>query len=105
MPGSDVPEQLRQRPVCVRAGDYIDLAAVKKIVLETLVGPIKTFYKGLIEGQYAYEKLTVDACLEGSKMKAMQALVLNRTVVNTNVAKELLEDLMDANKDYGYEMK
>lgn len=69
------------------------------------VGPIKTFYKGLIEGQYAYEKLTVDACLEGSKMKAMQALVLNRTVVNTNVAKELLEDLMDANKDYWYEMK
>ena len=69
------------------------------------VGPIKTFYKGLIEAQYAYEKLAVDACLEGNKMKAIQALVLNRTVVNTDVAKALVEDLMEANKDYWYEMK
>lgn len=65
-----------------------------------VVGSIPTFYKGLMENQYAYEKLSVDACLEGSYQKALQALVLNRTVVNTNVAKELLKDLIDANKEY-----
>ncbi len=65
-----------------------------------VVGSIPTFYKGLMENQYAYEKLSVDACLEGSYQKALQALVLNRTVINTNVAKELLKDLIDTNKEY-----
>jgi len=69
------------------------------------VGSVPTFYKGLMENQYAYEKLTVDACLEGSYKKALQALVLNRTVVNTDVAKELLADLIEANKDYWNELK
>ncbi|ABR37084.1 6-phospho-alpha-glucosidase [Clostridium beijerinckii] len=68
------------------------------------VGSVPTFYKGLMENQYAYEKLSVDACLEGSYQKALQALVLNRTVVNTNIAKELLKDLMDANKGYWNEL-
>lgn len=68
------------------------------------VGSIPTFYKGLMENQYAYEKLSVDACLEGSYQKALQALVLNRTVVNTNIAKELLQDLMEANKGYWNEL-
>lgn len=64
------------------------------------IGEISTFYKGLIENQYAYEKLAVDACLEGSYQKALQALVLNRTVVDTTTAKDLLEDLIEANKEY-----
>ncbi|MCP1103126.1 maltose-6'-phosphate glucosidase [Aequitasia blattaphilus] len=70
-----------------------------------VVGTVPTFYKGLIEQQYAYEKLTVDAYLEGSKKKAMQALVLNRTVVNTDTAIALLEDLIKANKEYWRELK
>lgn len=68
------------------------------------VGPIKTFYKGLMENQFAYEKLTVDACLEGSKMKAIEALVLNRTVVNVDTAKALVEDYIAANKGYWPEL-
>ena len=70
-----------------------------------VVGPIPTFYKGMMENQYAYEKLAVDACLEGNKKKALQALVLNRTVVNTDTAIELLDDLIEANKGYWNEMK
>ena len=69
-----------------------------------VVGSIPTFYKGLMENQYAYEKLSVDACLEGSYQKALQALVLNRAVINTNVAKELLKDLIEANKGYWNEL-
>ncbi|ONI38664.1 6-phospho-alpha-glucosidase [Candidatus Epulonipiscium fishelsonii] len=64
------------------------------------IGEIPTFYKGLLENQYAYEKLTVDAVLNGSYQSALQALVLNRTVINTNIAKQLLNELIEANKEY-----
>ncbi|WML34196.1 6-phospho-alpha-glucosidase [Clostridium sp. OS1-26] len=71
-------------------------------VVSYKVGEIDTFYKGLIEGQYAYEKLTVEACLESNYQKALQALTLNRTVINPVKAKAVLDDLMEINKDYWY---
>lgn len=71
-------------------------------VISYKVGEIDTFYKGLIEGQYAYEKLTVEACLESNYQKALQALTLNRTVINPVKAKAVLDDLMEINKDYWY---
>ncbi len=65
-------------------------------------GEIKPFYKGLMESQYAYELLTVEACLEKNYTKALQALTLNRTIVNPEKAKLVLDDLMEVNKDYWY---
>ena len=65
-------------------------------------GNIKPFYKGLMEAQHAYELLTVEAFLEKNYTKALQALTLNRTVVNPEKAKAVLDDLMEANKDYWY---
>lgn len=64
------------------------------------VGPVSTFYKGLIEQQYAYEKLTCEAYFEHSYTKALQALTLNRTVVDGFKAKRLLDELMIANERY-----
>ena len=63
-------------------------------------GTIKPFYKGLMEGQYAYELLTVEAFMEEDYTKALMALTLNRTVVDPSKAKAVLDDLMAANKDY-----
>ena len=63
-------------------------------------GEIKPFYKGLMEGQYAYELLTVEANLEQNYEKALMALTSNRTVVDPQKAKAVLDDLMEANKDY-----
>lgn len=60
-------------------------------------GAVGTFEKGLLEGQYAYEKLTVEAALEGSYQKALQALVVNRTVVDTDIAKTILDEFIVAN--------
>ena len=68
------------------------------------VGKIGTFYKGLIENQYAYERLTVEACLEGSYTKALQALTLNRTVVDAKKARKVLDALIEANKGYWPEL-
>lgn len=68
------------------------------------IGEIPSFYKGMIENQYAYEKLVVDAYFEKSYLKALQALALNRTVIDTNTAKKILEGMIEANKDY-FELK
>ncbi len=64
------------------------------------VGEIPTFQKGILENQFAYEKLTVDASLEGSYRKAWQALTLNRLVNDKDVAKALLDEYIEANKGY-----
>ena len=69
------------------------------------VGEIPAFYKGLIENQYAYEKLVVDAYYEQSYMKMLQALTLNRTVTDVNKAKAVLDDLIEANRGYWPELK
>ena len=69
------------------------------------VGKIGTFYKGLMEAQLAYEKLTVDAYYEGSYEKALQALTLNRTIVDGHKARKVLDELIEANKEYWPEFK
>lgn len=69
------------------------------------VGKIPTFQKGLMEQQVAVEKLVVDAWMEHSYLKLWQALTLSKTVPSANVAKALLDDLIEANKDYWPELK
>ena len=64
------------------------------------MGEIGTFYKGLIENQYAYERLTVEAYFEGSYEKALQALTLNRTITDAKKARKVLDELIEANKNY-----
>jgi maltose-6'-phosphate glucosidase len=68
-------------------------------------GEIDLFMKGLMEGQYAYEHLTVDSFFEGSYKKALQALTLNRTLVDAQKARAVLNDLIDANQNYWPELK
>lgn len=68
------------------------------------VGHISTFYKGLIEGQLAYEKLVVDAYYENSYEKALQALTLNRTVVDAPRARKILDDMIESNHQYWPEL-
>ena len=69
------------------------------------VKEIGTYEKGLMEQQYACEKLAVDAYIEESYDKLRQALTLNRCVPSAAVAKELLDDYIIANKGYWPELK
>ncbi len=64
------------------------------------VGPIPRFYKGLIEQQDACEGLLVEAAIEHSYAKALQAFTMNRTIPSATVAKAILDDMIEANKDY-----
>lgn len=66
---------------------------------------IPKFYKSMMVNQNAYEKLTVDAALEGSYDKALKALTLNATVPSVEKAKEVLDDLIEVNKGYFPELK
>lgn len=68
------------------------------------MGKIPTFQKGMIEQQVAVEKLVVDAYLEKSYQKLWQALSLSKTVPSAAVAKQILDDLIVANKDWWPEL-
>lgn len=64
------------------------------------MGTIPQFQKGLMEQQVSVEKLTVEAYIEKSYEKLWQAITLSKTVPSAKVAKDILDDLIVANKDY-----
>ena len=68
------------------------------------MGRIPQFQKGLMEQQVAVEKLTVDAWIEHSYQKLWQAITLSKTVPGAKVAKQILDELIEANKDYWPEL-
>ena len=67
-------------------------------------GAIPQFQKGLMEQQVSVEKLVVEAWIEGSYQKLWQALTLSKIVPSAKVAKLILDDLIEANKDYWPEL-
>ncbi|MBP1042636.1 6-phospho-alpha-glucosidase [Vagococcus sp. BWB3-3] len=64
------------------------------------MGIIPQFQKGMIEQQLAVEKLVVQAYLEQSYQKLLQAITLSKTVPSATVAKAILDDLVEANQAY-----
>ncbi|MGL5935338.1 MAG: 6-phospho-alpha-glucosidase, partial [Cetobacterium sp.] len=66
---------------------------------------IPTFNKGMIEQQLASEKCLVDAYMENSYDKALKALTLNKTVSSALKAKDILDRMIEANKDFWPELK
>lgn len=69
------------------------------------MGSIPTFQKGLMEQQVASEKLAVEAWVEKSYLKLWQSLTMNKTVPSQGIAKKILDDLIDANKEFWPELK
>ena len=67
-------------------------------------GEIPTFQLGMMNQQVAVEKLVVEAYCEHSYQKLWQALTLSKTVPSAKGAKEILDDLIVANKDYWPEL-
>lgn len=68
-------------------------------------GQIPTFEKGLMFQQMSVEKLVVEAYVEKSYLKLWQAMTMSKTVPSAKVAKDVLDDLIKANKDYWPEFK
>ncbi len=68
------------------------------------IGNIPMFQKGLMSQQVAVEKLVVDAWINKSYETLYQAITLSRTVPSASVAKQILDDLIEANKGYWPEL-
>ncbi len=60
----------------------------------------KRFYQTLIMQQANCEKLLIEGMVEGSYRKVLEAFTINRTIPSAKVAKEILDDMIIANKDY-----
>jgi len=80
---------------------YVNASGVEPISLRF---NIPDFHKGMMEAQVASEKLLVDAFFENSYQKALEAFTLNQTVPNADVAKKVLDELIDVNGDYWVEL-
>ncbi len=81
---------------------YVGATGVESISIKN---DIPDFHKGLMEAQVASEKLLVDAYFENSYHKALQAFTLNQSVPSAYVAKKILDDFIEINKDYWPELK
>ncbi|MGL5698613.1 MAG: 6-phospho-alpha-glucosidase, partial [Kluyvera sp.] len=64
------------------------------------MGNVPLFHQTLLLQQLASEQLLVEATLEGSYEKALQAFTLNRTVPTMEHAKAILDEMIAANQDY-----
>ncbi|EGT0621109.1 6-phospho-alpha-glucosidase [Citrobacter braakii] len=64
------------------------------------MGAVPLFHQTLLMQQLASEQLLVEAAIEGSYEKALQAFTLNRTVPTMVHAKTLLDEMIEANRDY-----
>lgn len=67
-------------------------------------GNIPLFEQGLMMQQLNCEKLLVQGCIEGSYEKVLKAFTLNKTVPSMKVAKEVLDEMIEANKEYWPEL-
>jgi len=69
------------------------------------VPEVSHFYQGMLQQQLMSEKCLVDAALEGSYEKALQAFSLNKTIPSAKVAKKILDEMIVANKDFWPELR
>lgn len=80
----------------VEIGCMVNSAGIKPLALNDI--PETTW--GLVCAVKNYEQLTVKAAVSGDKDKALLALLANPLVRDYNIAQSLLNDLLEANKDY-----
>jgi 6-phospho-beta-glucosidase len=64
------------------------------------IGEMPLMIRGLIQSVKAYESLTVEAAVKGSRPLAMQALMSHPLVPDWDVAKPLMEQLLKANQTW-----
>ncbi len=87
----DMPADASMELACI-----VDQLGAHPIRLGAMPLPIR----GLVQAVKAYESLTVQAAVEGSRRVAMQALMAHPLTPSWVVAKPLLEELLEANKPW-----
>ncbi|EGT3615065.1 6-phospho-beta-glucosidase [Clostridium perfringens] len=64
------------------------------------VGKLPVAVNGLVQEIKSFERLAVEAAVEGSYEKAVLALAINPLVRSDELAKTLVDELLEAHKDY-----
>ena len=79
-----------------------ELAMVRRVEQQQQkrISCLKPKDETILEHTISYEQLAVDAYFERSYKKALQALTLNRTLVDAQKARAVLDDLLDANEKW-----
>lgn len=81
----------------IETNAIVDNTGATPIVLKS---PLSEDGVGLIHSVKSYEMMAVDAAVTGDKGKALIALVNNPLIPSIDVAKKLLEELLEINKEY-----
>jgi 6-phospho-beta-glucosidase len=63
-------------------------------------GTMPLFIKGLVQQVKAYEEITIEAAVTGDRNKALMAMVNNPLVHDVFSAGQVLDDLLEAHRDY-----
>lgn len=87
--------------VMVEIPAYITSRGLEPVSLE----PISDFYKGMIEQQVRSEKLLVDGYLTKDYSLLLKSFMLNKTIPSSEIAKDLLDELLVANQEFLPEFK
>lgn len=64
------------------------------------IGKLPVAVNGLVQTIKSFEKLVVDAAVEGDYNKALLALTINPLIPSEKMAKILLDELLEAHKEY-----
>ncbi|WML34841.1 6-phospho-beta-glucosidase [Clostridium sp. OS1-26] len=64
------------------------------------IGHVPTKIRGLMQAVKAYEELAVEAAVTGNYYTALQALAIHPLVPSSTIAKGLLDDIINENKEY-----
>jgi len=64
------------------------------------LAPVEPLYAGLIAHASAYEELAVDAALRGGRDRVFRALLAHPLVGQADIADQLTDRLLHANRDH-----
>jgi 6-phospho-beta-glucosidase len=64
------------------------------------IGKLPLVVRGTIQQMKAFEQLVIEAALSGNYLKAYQAMVMNPLVQSEKKAKVILDELLEAHKDF-----
>lgn len=64
------------------------------------IGHVSPKIRGLMQVVKAYEELTIEAGVKGDYNSALQALVVHPLVPSATIAKKILDDIIEQNKEY-----
>lgn len=78
----------------------VNCVVTKQGPIPLTVGSLPVAINGLIQQIYSFTKLAIEAAVTGSYEKALLALCINPLITNDVDAKKILDEMLEAHKDY-----